>query len=198
MSEEWKSIPEYEDLYEVSNLGNIRSLDRTTPRRTRWGVKGFVTIKGQILCPIERKDGYLSVTLCKNGKNKNYLIHRIVTTAFIPNPDNLSTVNHINEDKRDNRISNLEWMSLNDNLHYGTGIERGHSNRDRKWHREHKDGLNPNAKKIIQLTKDGKFIKEWDCIKKASEKLGICMTSICAVARGKAKTAGNYKWQYKL
>ena len=198
MKEIWKPIIGYENLYEVSNLGNIRSIDRMVSRVDRWGNKGSVLIKGILLVPVKMKSGYLQVSLCKNGTSKRFLIHRIVASAFIENPYNKETVNHKNEIKADNRVENLEWMTLVENLRYGTGSERGHSNRDRKWHREHKAGLNPNAKKIIQLTKDGNFIREWDCIKSASETLGICMSSICAVARGKAHTAGNYKWKYNF
>lgn len=197
MKEEWLPIKGYEGLYEISNLGVIRSLDRTAQRKDRWGGDTSVSVKGRVLRPIKMKNGYLSVSLSKDGYAKIFLIHRLVASAFIPNEDTKMTVNHKNENKADNRAENLEWMTLPENLRYGTGNMRGHTNRDRKWHREHNAGLNPNAKKVIQLSKDGEFIKEWDCIKTASKVLGICMSSICAVAKGKTHTAGNYKWQYK-
>lgn len=197
MKEEWLPIKGYEGLYEISNLGVIRSLDRIAQRKDRWGGDTSVSVKGRVLRPIKMKNGYLSVSLSKDGYAKNFLIHRLVASAFIPNEDTKMTVNHKNENKADNRAENLEWMTLPENLRYGTGNMRGHTNRDRKWHREHNAGLNPNAKKVIQLSKDGEFIKEWDCIKTASKVLGICMSSICAVAKGKTHTAGNYKWQYK-
>ena len=117
MTEEiWRSVIGYEGLYEVSNTGLIRSLDRFVGNRNR--------IKGKILSINIKKNGYCSVALFKYGKMKRYLVHRLVAQAFLPNPDNLPMVNHKNEDKSDNRVDNLEWCTAKYNLNYGTRTQR--------------------------------------------------------------------------
>lgn len=115
MSEIWKSVEGYEGLYEVSNCGKVRSLSRRA---------GKVDIKGRILKPFLSRNGYLCVCLSKEGTTKTVGIHRIVATAFVPNPNGKETVNHINEDKNDNRADNLEWLTLQENIHYGTRAVR--------------------------------------------------------------------------
>ena len=110
--EEWKPIIGYEGLYEVSNLGNVQSLCAG-----RWKVR-------MIRKPVPDKDGYLTLNIKKNGKYKCVKIHRIVAQAFIPNPHNLPTINHIDEDKKNNRIDNLEWCSHKYNNNYRGKAQR--------------------------------------------------------------------------
>ena len=196
IKEEWRPIKGYESYYEVSNFGQIRSINRTILTKSCCGYEFYIRKKGIILKPANHPCGYLVVALCKNGKSKNFLIHRLVAEAFIPNPNNKETVNHKNEIKTDNRVENLEWATLNENLHYGTGIVRGHANRDRQWHRIHHGGLNPYAKPVKQSTLQGDIIKEWACIADAVRELKISYSSICAAAKGKRKFAGGFKWQY--
>ena len=112
MEEIWRDVEGYEGLYQVSNLGRVKSLNY---RRTG---------KEKILKPIKIKKQYMNVKLCKNGKLKQYMIHRLVAKAFIPNPDNKEQVNHINEIKTDNRAENLEWCDRSYNVNYGTRIEK--------------------------------------------------------------------------
>ena len=101
----WKDIKNYEGLYQVSNLGRVKSL--------KFG-------KEKILKAFIGPFGYLIVSLSKNGKLHTYNVHRLVAEAFIPNPLGLSDVNHISEDKTDCSTTNLEWMSHKDNCNYGT------------------------------------------------------------------------------
>lgn len=108
----WKPVKQYEGIYEVSNLGNVRSLNYHN-----WGVVRNLT-------PAMDKDGYLRVCLSKDGKQSNGLIHRMVAQAFLDNPNGVSQVNHINEDKTDNRVENLEWCDCLYNNNYGTRNER--------------------------------------------------------------------------
>lgn len=120
MEEEvWRDIDGYEG-YQVSNLGNVRSLDRTVKKED--GTVRF--LKGKILKQFPSNRGYLLVRLCKDGKGKTYSVHRIVAKAFIPNERNLSECNHKSEVKTDNRAQNLEWCNREYNINYGTAIQR--------------------------------------------------------------------------
>ena len=105
--EEWKEIPGYEGLYEVSNKGNIRSLIRNKI------IKGFIN-----------RGGYRLVGLSKNGIRKKIAVHSLVAQAFIPNLDGLPQVNHKDEDKSNNSVENLEWCDAKYNIHYGTRSDK--------------------------------------------------------------------------
>ena len=112
MEEIWKDISGYEGLYQISNLGNVKSLNYSR------------TGKERILKPGTDKDGYLLVTLYKNRNKRPFKIHRLVAKAFIPNPDNKSDVNHKDENKTNNCVDNLEWMTRMENNNFGTRNER--------------------------------------------------------------------------
>lgn len=102
----WKSVKGYEVFYEVSNLGNVRSLDR------KCTFKGTVSIrKGCLLKKRIDKDGYCNFILCKDGKIKSFKAHRLVAEAFIPNEDNKPQIDHINTIRTDNRVENLRWVT---------------------------------------------------------------------------------------
>ena len=103
MMEEWRAVPGYEGLYEVSNKGNVRNVRRNTLLRL----------------PKTNK-GYIRVCLCKNGKIYGKFVHRLIAQAFLPNPDNLPQVNHLDEDKSNNCVDNLEWCDGKYNVNYGT------------------------------------------------------------------------------
>lgn len=114
MKEIWKDIPNYEGLYQVSNLGRIKSIGR----RVSWEFYNKPCARNhneRIITPEIGKIGYCRVGLCKNGKRTRYNLHRIIAKAFIPNPNNLPTVNHKNGIRTDNRLENLEWASYSEN-----------------------------------------------------------------------------------
>ena len=114
--EKWKPIPGFNGAYEVSNLGNVRSIDRIVQRKDGY----LMRFKGKTLTPRANADGYLNLQLSDRDNPKTVRIHRLVAEAFIPNPDLLPEVNHKDEDKTNNAASNLEWCSHGYNSRYGT------------------------------------------------------------------------------
>lgn len=114
MKEIWKPIPKFEGWYEVSNFGKIRSIDREVNYKTL----GKSFRKGIALKPKISKGGYKEVVLVMNSKRHCYKVHRLVALAFIPNPFNLPCINHLNENKLDNKVSNLEWCNQQYNTLY--------------------------------------------------------------------------------
>ena len=115
-NEVWKDVVGYEGLYKVSDRGNVHSVVRKDSIGSKCG--------GRILKPNYDKDGYLNVNLCNNGKVKTKKIHRLVAEAFLPNPNGLPQINHIDEIKDNNNVENLEWCTSKYNLNHGTRTER--------------------------------------------------------------------------
>lgn len=117
----WKDVPGYEGLYEVSNYGRVKAL----PRFKRGKGDSICYTKEHILRPLKLVHGYVGAALYdNNGKDKRISIHRLVATTFIPNPNNFSQVNHLNEIKDDNRVENLEWSTASHNINWGTRNDR--------------------------------------------------------------------------
>lgn len=145
-AEVWKPIPDYESLYEASSFGNIRSLGRTV--YTKYFRNGQYK-PGKILHPTKNKvSGYMSVMLTKDGKHIRCYVHRLVASAFLPNPNNLPQVNHKDQNRQNNAVSNLEWCSISYNSTYADAIDK---------HRESflKTGY---TKKIYQYTLSGELV----------------------------------------
>ena len=183
MNEEiWKDIEGYEGRYQVSNFGRVRSLDQQLTYTSRWGTIAYRPTKGKVLTARKIHGGYLGVLFKVQGKTEMKLVHRLVANAFVPNPQNLETVNHIDEDKTNNRADNLEWMSRADNVRYGTGSQRKRTP----------------MRKVEQLTTDGQHVAYFDSIKEASEATGVQTRHIGGCCRNEygAKTAGGYRWKY--
>ena len=116
MIEEWRPVVGYEGLYEVSNTGQVRSLDKYD------SMNRF--LRGRILRLFTDELGYLRAQLYSNSKRKSFLVHRLVAQAFIPNPDNLPQVNHRDENPSNDNVDNLEWCDGKYNVNYGTRIDR--------------------------------------------------------------------------
>lgn len=127
--EVWKDIEGYEGLYQVSTCGNVKSL----PKIRRNGTGTYIQ-KERLLKPSNTSTGYKKVELCKDGKRKGFKVHRLVAIAFIPNPDNKPEVNHIDGNKINNNIDNLEWVTSSENsIHaYETGLNSNKKDLDEK------------------------------------------------------------------
>lgn len=110
LNEVWKPVKGYEGLYEVSNMGNVRSVDKYLMFGNH-----YCLFKGKPLKAQYNSDGYLKTRLSKNNKGKKYFVHRLVANAFIPNPSNLPCIDHINTIRDDNRVENLRWCSCKEN-----------------------------------------------------------------------------------
>ena len=172
MKELFKSITGYEGLYEVSNLGNVRR------------IAGKGCIETRVLKLIKQLNGYLYVGLCKNNKVKLHRVHRLVATAFIDNPENLPCINHIDENKENNRVDNLEWCSYSYNLNYGTHNERM---------------AKALSKKVLQLTLDGVLVREWESVNECHRN-GFDKGHVSDCCNNKYGRQGNvykgYRWVY--
>ena len=172
MEEEWKDIANFEGLYQVSNLGRVKSLPKV-------GSGGH---NGVILSPSKDKDGYLLVYLYANRKRVACKVHRLVAKAFIPNPDSFPQVNHKDEVKDNNCFTNLEWCSSSYNNSYGKGsINRANSKRV----------------PILQLDMNDNIIREFNSAKEVEFTLGFNSSNITNCCRGKYKNMYRYKWKYK-
>lgn len=183
MKEIWKKIDEFED-YEISNKGRVKSKKRNI-------------ILKQII-----KGGYCYVGLYNNKKHKNIRVHRIVAKMFIPNTKNKPQVNHMNGNKRDNRVENLEWVTCSENMihSYANGLQKPIDKKiciqngkrvGKMYAKIHAEKL---SKKIEQYDKNHKFIKTWESIEKAKRELNVFHITECC--QGKRKTAGGFIWKY--
>ena len=119
MIEIWKNINGYEDLYQVSNLGNIRSVDRTYCQKSSHKTMMCKRYKGKTITPTDNGNGYLIVSLRRiNEKKKNFYVHRLVAEHFLQNPSNLKEINHKDYNKKNNNVENLEWVTRKENVVY--------------------------------------------------------------------------------
>ncbi len=172
MTEVWRDIEESNGKYQVSNLGRVRSFYRDE-------TNGFI----MKACP--DKKGYLYIVLKIHGKAKRYAIHRLVATAFIPNPDNLPQVNHKDEVKDNNRVDNLEWCTNHYNLCYGTHNER--VARANRCHPAVSHG-------VFSIDEHGNF-NFYDSIREASRQTGFPTPNIIRAIKSGTLRAGGRYWR---
>lgn len=175
----WKDVVNYEGLYQVSNDGQVRSLDKKIYTTNQYGGRYEAIKKGKVLKPEITNCGYERVALVKNGTKKHFSVHRLVAEAFIPNPDNLSCVNHKDENKLNNNVNNLEWCTYKYNNNYGTSIERSSKKR---------------YKPVVAIKND--LTLYFNSLKQCAKVLKINRKNISVVCRGKQNTIGGYKIQY--
>ena len=171
MIEVWKDIKNYKNTYQVSNLGNIKSLNRLH------GTSGKIIKKEKILKPTKNKNGYYSVKL----RGKPFKVHRLVLETFNSIDDNKLEINHIDSNKANNKLENLEWVTHKQNMEHAS---------INKLFKDRRKG-------VLQYDIFGNFIKEWSSIKEAGETLHISCGNISNCCRGKYKQTKNYIWKYK-
>ena len=189
MKEIWKDIKEYEGLYQVSNLGKIRTLDRYV--NCLYGQKRL--LKGQIVKLFKNNSGYFIVSLYRENKFKNFLVHRLVAQAFIQNSENKSEVNHIDGNKENNCVDNLEWVTKSENeLH---ASKTGLTERHKKIVAENNKKIK--SKKVLQYSLNGEFLKEYCSVSEAARENNFSTGAISNCCRKERKRAYNYIWKYK-
>lgn len=171
MIEIWKDIQNYEGLYQVSNLGRVKSI-----------------IKKIILKNMVDKCGYEYVHLSKNNVQKRKSIHRLVAETFLDNKNNLPCVNHKDENKQNNNINNLEWCTYSYNNNYGTKIKK----QSEKMLNNKK-----RSKQVIQYNLKNDKINEYLSLREAERQTKIKYIDISKCCKNKRKTAGGYIWKFK-
>ena len=180
MEEIWKDIKGYEGLYQVSNLGRVKS---------------FVKKGEKILAPQKNSNGYLRVILTNKAKKKRYFIHRLVAETFILNPNYYPVVNHLDCNRTNNSVNNLEWCTIKMNHDYMKKLKR--DKRTEQWIKNMHISAKSQYKAIICLDPKGNRVKEYDCIKD-TKKDGYDASCVCMCAKGKRKTHKGYVWQYRV
>ena len=167
----WLPVVGYEGLYQVSNMGRVKSVKTNKPM-AQWISKG-----------------YLMISLRKKGYKKNYLVHKLVADIFLPKNNLKIFINHKDENKLNNIVENLEWVTTRENNNYGT-----RNKRIAKSQLNRKDC----SKSVLQFSINGEFIKEWESIADAGRH-GFNRKGISCVCRGVVNynTSGGYIWKYK-
>lgn len=178
----WKDVVGYEDLYEVSNFGNVRSLYRVRKN-------GVLTKREEPYYPHQHSchSGHLAIWLYKNGASRKWLVHRLVAIAFLPNPDNLQFINHKDEKPYNNHVENLEWCTTAYNNSYGT-VRCRMSN----------TLLNRSdlSMPILRVSSNGD-IREYPSMQEAVRENHLPQSNIWKCCNGKRRTCGGYAWRYK-
>lgn len=178
----WRPIPGYEEFYEVSDDGDVRSisllsrhgyvLNRKKPRLLKWEIS---------------RDGYARVCLCRLKSKKHFFIHRLVAFAFIPNPNDLPQINHIDENPLNNNIQNLEWCTGKQNCNHGHHRKRI-SERQLRNHCK--------SRPVAKVDSNGQIIEIYSSINDAARKMGIRGENISRCCMGKYQLVCGYKWKY--
>lgn len=188
----WKVIPDTDNLYFANEDGEIMSSSR--PRLIiSHGKKRYYQRNGKILKKAINPYGYYCVTIkYLNGTQKVMGVHQLIAKTFIPNPDNKPQVNHIDGNKLNNKINNLEWCTVKENIQhaYKIGLNKGGKPWLGKFGKEHNRSI-----PVIAYNLDGTIYKEYDNITEAAKDLKMkSSTHISACIKGKRKTAGGFIW----
>lgn len=180
VEEIWKDVVGYEDLYQVSNMGNVK---RKISRRC---------LIERIIAPT-KSHGYMRLGLCRNNKVKMHNVHRLVAMAFIPNPECKPFVNHMDGNKKNNSIDNLEWVTAQENTRHAYNV----LNRQVSSNVCVCGAMHPASKPIEQLDLQNNLIREWENARMVENELGFWATNIAQCLKGKINTSHGFKWRYK-
>ena len=196
MEEIWKDVIGFEELYQVSNIGRVK---RKSTTRYVYGCKSDNPIpffsKERICTLEENEDGYYKVALSKNSKSKRYFVHRLVAEAFLSKTDENLEVNHIDGNKHNNCVDNLEWVSHKQNMEhcFSMGLRKiTAKNMLGKTGDKH-----PSSKAVLKYDKNNVFIREYGSIAEAARENNIDSSGISRCCKGKWATSGGYIWKYK-
>ena len=187
--EVWKDVVGYEGIYEVSNFGRVKSLERYEPcRNGHLCFRKEKILKGQI-----SQYGYRRFQLRKNGKVFSTSSHRLVANSFICNTDNKPFVNHIDGDRLNNTVDNLEWVTHSENMKHAVeiGLHKPDVSKARLL------AVKSNMVKINQFDLKGNLIGSYNSIVEAAETLGLNKTAIANNVRGTTKTSFGFVWKRK-
>lgn len=182
MEEIWKDVVGYEGLYQVSNLGRVKSFPRNNFKY------------GRILKPFIDKNGYQSVSLCKNNNISHKRVYRLVALHFVDNPLNKNEVDHINGVRNDDRASNLRWCTHTENCNFD--LYKANSSKEGCWMYQRFYNLHPKAKRVAQCDKKGNVINIWSCAKEACDILSFTRSAISQCCTGKRKTYKGFVWKF--
>ena len=185
MEEKKKWVEGYEGLYWITNTGVVISADRYD----RFNRKVGGVVKQQ-----KAGSGYSFVALYKNGKGRQKYVHRLVAEAFIPNPENKREVDHIDNDKNNNNVSNLRWVTHKENQN--NEITRAKMLEDTSKYISQKGADNPFSRKVRMYSIDGEYLRTFDCLSDAATFAGVTDGSIGKVCRGERFSSGGYVWAY--
>lgn len=173
-NEEWRFIPNTDNLYMISNLGRVKSVDSVRPFK-----KGFKTYKGRIRRQFPNWQGYLACFVTNRKMERiSVRVHKVVCDVFIPNPNNYPCVNHKDEDKQNNRVDNLEHCTYAYNLSYGS-----------------RAGMKDRP--VLQYDLNGDYIKDFPSVKIAAQTVDVEPRCISNAIHGWTKSAGGYIWRFK-
>ncbi|SMG31814.1 NUMOD4 domain-containing protein [Sphingobacterium psychroaquaticum] len=193
--EVWTDINGYEGYYQVSNVGNVKSIERVV---TEKGGKKKSLVSTMLKCA-KYKNGYHFVVLCKNSVRKQFSLHRLVALHFIPNSNMKLEVNHIDEDKSNNSASNLEWISHKDNINHGTAISRRVKNSDFRGEKNPMYGrfgaANPRSKPIYRIDDCGRIISRHESSNEAAREFNLNPSSIIGVLNGRIGKTKGFKFR---
>lgn len=177
----WKPVKGFEGLYEVSNMGRVRSLDRVVYQKNKFGRMSRHIYYGQIIKQQKQRNGYFIVNLYRNGQIEKCLVHRLVGSCFLEKKDGKDCINHLDCDKSNNRAENLEWCTQSENVQYAYDVGAMKP---------------PHMRKVAQYSLDGVLLKVWESQSEASRNLGIYQSNIYKVCSGKRNQTGGFIWKY--
>lgn len=181
MVEIWKDIPGYEGYYQVSNTGKVKSLERISVRNNGKSEDVKCHLRERMLNIQTQAQGYSQVVLSKNGSRKTFRLHALVAKLFVENPFKKKYINHIDGNKKNNKASNLEWVTAKENMAhaYKTGL------------------INHYKRKVLQLDENNNVLNKFSSLKEAAECVGGSKCGICDACKGRRVRSYGYKWKYE-